>query len=185
MPELFAHNLIAVLTHGHLDHAGGAAEFADVRLHPGDAVATVATLDAAELLSGLGAPPEECLPTWLVDAVPHEGWHPRDYRITAPDVRPLAEGDVLDLGDLSFVVLHTPGHTPGEIALWDESAGELVTGDLVYDDVLLDDLRESDRAAYADSLRRLLDLDVRIVRPGHGASFDGDRLREIVHDHLA
>ena len=47
------------------------------------------------------------------------------------------EGDVIDLGDRSFVVLHTPGHTAGSICLWDEANGTIFTGDAIYVDARL------------------------------------------------
>jgi len=47
----------------------------------------------------------------------------------AGPVAPLWDGDVIDLGDRSFIVLLIPGHTPGSIALLDTDSGVLVGGD--------------------------------------------------------
>lgn len=48
-----------------------------------------------------------------------------------PD-RLLEEGETLELGDLAFEVLHTPGHTPGSMTLVERSERALFTGDLVF-----------------------------------------------------
>lgn len=81
-------------------------------------------------------------------------------------------------------MLHLPGHTPGSVALLEEHTGTLCSGDVVYDGHLLDDLPESDPAAYRRSLEVLARLDVAVVHPGHGRSFDRARLRHIVTRHL-
>ena len=180
-----------VLTHGHLDHTGGAHEFDAVLAHPGDRVEEPlpGSLDRATLLDELlpeGAPADDDKSPLLVTAIPHEGYDPAAYRLRPPAAAlPLADGDVIDLGDQSFTVLHLPGHSPGTICLYDEATGTLFSGDCVYDDVLFDELVGSDIPAYVASMRRLLDLDVRLVHPGHGDSFDGDRLREICEGYVA
>ena len=55
-------------------------------------------------------------------------------------VSEIGEGDVVDLGDRAFEVVHLPGHSPGSIGLWDPSAGTLFSGDAIYDGPLLDEL---------------------------------------------
>jgi glyoxylase-like metal-dependent hydrolase (beta-lactamase superfamily II) len=56
---------------------------------------------------------------------------------------------------------------------------------VVYDDELLDDMVGTDITAYVASMRRLLELEIDVVHPGHGASFDRARLHEIVEAYLA
>ena len=51
-------------------------------------------------------------------------------------------------------------------------------------DVLQAQAAEVVGPAYVASMRRLLDLDVVLVHPGHDQSFDGDRMRELVEDYL-
>ena len=43
-----------------------------------------------------------------------------------PQVTEIGEGDVIDLGDQAFEVLHLPGHSPGSIGLWDSLGRDLV-----------------------------------------------------------
>jgi len=98
--------------------------------------------------------------------------------------RRLQDGDVFDLGDIVLAVLHLPGHSPGSIALWDEARARLFTGDVVYDDELLDEMHGADIDSYIASMRRLLALPVDMVYPGHGEPFPGTRLREIASEYL-
>ena len=63
----------------------------------------------------------------------------------APLTMLLGEGDLVDLGDRRFRVLHLPGHSPDSIGLLDERDGLFFSGDAIYDDTLIDDLPDSDR----------------------------------------
>jgi glyoxylase-like metal-dependent hydrolase (beta-lactamase superfamily II) len=59
----------------------------------------------------------------LIDALPHEGDDPAAYAVRpVTPTRIVAEGDIVTTGDRSFEVLHLPGHTPGEIGLWEAQA---------------------------------------------------------------
>ena len=79
----------------------------------------------------------------MFDGMP-EGWDAGRYRIQpAPATRLLEEGDVVDLGDRAFEVIHTPGHSPGGIALYERKTGILLSGDIVYDGPLIDDVYHS------------------------------------------
>ncbi|WP_426504027.1 MBL fold metallo-hydrolase [Dactylosporangium sp. McL0621] len=98
--------------------------------------------------------------------------------------RTLGDGDRIDLGGRVLTVLHLPGHTPGSIALLEERTGTLYSGDVVYDGGLIDDLPNSDVAAYRRSMELLAGLDVSVVHPGHGPSFDRARLRELAAAYL-
>ena len=85
----------------------------------------------------------------------------------------------------SFEVLHLPGHTPGSIALWEETSGVLFSGDVVYDGPLLDELPGSNIKDYIRTMKRLRELPVTAVHGGHEGSFGRERLLEIIDDYLA
>jgi glyoxylase-like metal-dependent hydrolase (beta-lactamase superfamily II) len=185
LAELFERPVLAVATHRHFDHVGGLHEFEDVAVHRADADA-VARADGFSSLRTEDYPPEEFgdyeLPASLLTAIPRDGFDLEGYHVEpVTPTRVVEEGDVFDLGDRRLTVLHLPGHTPGEIGLWEDETGTLFSGDCVYESgVLLDELPESNIADYVRSMRRLLDLPVRIVHGGHDDSFGRERLLELI-----
>jgi len=111
------------------------------------------------------------------------GIHPEDvYRLAGHNTygfemeastaeRDLNEGDQLAVGDLTFDVLHTPGHTEGSVCLYEERHRLLLSGDVLFAGSYgRTDLPGGDDAAMVSSLRRLaeqLPPEVRVL-PGHG-----------------
>lgn len=171
--------LVVVATHIHLDHVGSLHEFS-LRAGPAASAGYFSTMPDratyADMFRDLADP---------VTRLPAAGWSASAYAIpAAPLTRTLAEGDIVDLGDRQFRVLELPGHSPDSIALYDEREGLLFSGDAVYDDELIDDLPDSDRAAYRATMRRLMDLPIRIGHGGHGPSFDRARMRAIARAYL-
>jgi len=184
--------LLAVATHAHGDHVGGFHEFDQRAIHQAEAdqvaAAGITTLTSGYFPATVTDPYLDAgydIPELLVDAAPTAGFDPGVIEIApAAATRVLADGDVVDLGDRAFEVLHLPGHSPGSIGLWDERTGVLFSGDAVYDGPLLDELDGSDIAAYVTTMRRLRELPVSVVHGGHEPSFGRDRLREICDTYL-
>jgi glyoxylase-like metal-dependent hydrolase (beta-lactamase superfamily II) len=130
--------------------------------------------------------PDGRAPEVLIEALPR-GVRPGDLRGRARDAdADRARGDVVTTGDRSFAVWHLPGHTPGEIGLWEAGTRTLFSGDCVYESgELLDELPESNIADYVRSMNRLRDVPARIVHGGHDDAFGRERLLELIDAYVA
>jgi hydroxyacylglutathione hydrolase len=80
------------------------------------------------------------------------------------DVR-LNDGDRVELGDRTFEVVHAPGHTPGNICLYQPEEKLLIVGDTLCGDRV--NLIRMGKDLYINSIKRLLDLDVNLLIQSH------------------
>ncbi len=191
--HLFDKPLSAVATHAHLDHVGSLHEFGDRIVHRAEADDIAAASGnfslqradhPADFIASIERAGYEVGPTFIT-ALPHADFKLREFtRRAAPATRTVGEGDVIDLGNRVFEVLHLPGHSPGSIGLWEAATGTLFSGDAIYDGPLLDELPGSDIAVYRQTMRRLLRLPAEVVHAGHDPSFDGRRLRALARAYL-
>ena len=140
------------LTHGHLDHAGGATELAQALSIP------------------IIGPHEGDKP--LLDALPEQGlrFDILGMKAVVP-TRWLNEGDTVLLGDLSFAVAHVPGHSPGHVTFFQKDLRFLLAGDTVFaGSIGRTDFPYGDHEALITGIKtKLLPLgdDVQFL-PGHG-----------------
>lgn len=187
--DLFERQVIAFGTHTHYDHVGGMHEFdvrvvhrqeADLLAKPGHGRSLrVADMTKAfrDYLAEVGYPLRNEL---LITALPYDGYDPDGWETKPAAPTWIVEaGDVIDLGDRVFEVLHLPGHSPGSAGLWEAKTGTLFSGDAIYDGPLLDRLPESNIEDYLATMQRLQALPVSVVHAGHDPSFGRDRLIDI------
>ena len=113
-----------VLTHGHIDHAGGAAalkEALEQRLAAAGAAGTVPVE---------GPDPRDC---FLLEGLAAQGraYGVADARDLVPD-RWLEEGGEVEIAGHAFKVLHCPGHTPGHLVFVSTSVPFALVGDVLF-----------------------------------------------------
>jgi hydroxyacylglutathione hydrolase len=107
-----------LLTHGHVDHASGAAELRD---------ALAASQGAPVPIEG----PDE-RDRFLLDGLEEQGARMGlPARNVTPD-RWLREGDAVAIAGQEFAVLHCPGHTPGHVAFVSEALRVALVGDVLF-----------------------------------------------------
>jgi glyoxylase-like metal-dependent hydrolase (beta-lactamase superfamily II) len=185
----------ALATHIHWDHVGSLHEFEERLMHraeagrmnPYEEFATILRSGfpdfALEYMDEIGYPLTD---ETLIDALPEPGYDLEAYRITpTTPTRELVAGDVIDLGDRHFEVMHLPGHSPGSCGLWEESTRTLFSGDAIYDGALIDTLPDSSVPDYVETMKRLRDVPAKVVHGGHEQSFGRERLVEIADAYLA
>lgn len=177
VPWLTERPLVCVSSHTHFDHIGSTAEFTERLVHPAEADILADPRPAWTLADPylIKTPPEEifaCLP---------RGWNPAKYVIApAPATGLVEDGDIIDLGDRAFRVIHTPGHSPGGIALFEEATGIMIAGDIVYDGPLVVDCYHSDIDDYRGTMQRLREMEPSVIHGGHFESFGLARYRDLI-----
>lgn len=183
----------AVATHTHTDHVGSHHEFKHTLVHELEAEELRSPRDRGMLLAsvmGAGEIAKLAKAGYpfdgdIITALPSAGYDLAAYRLEdAPVTEIVTEGDVVDIGNRAFEVLHLPGHSPGSIGLWEAKTGTLFSGDAIYDGPLLDELPGSDIDAYVATMKRLRDLPVDVVHAGHDPSFGREKLRELCDAYL-
>jgi len=178
VPLVTERDLIAVASHTHFDHIGCHYEFECRAVHSAEAD-LLANPTRANTLA------DPYVTNDIFEALPPEPYCSKCYGVKkAPATHVLVDGDVIDLGDRTFEVIHTPGHSPGGIALWEARTETLISGDILYDGPLIEDAYHSNAADYLASMERLLTIPARVVHGGHFPSFSGARYRQLITDWL-
>src|SRR6188474_1975573 len=96
-------------------------------------------------------------------------WPERD-RTWPVEWQPLADGDRVEIGDVTATVVHTPGHAPDHVCVWHAETGTCFGGDLAIEGttVWIPSLLAGDHAAYLSSLERVIALNPSWMLPAHG-----------------
>lgn len=120
--------ITVITTHVHWDHIGSHGQFDDIYVHKDEVdwlINGIPKLSIDQIRRDVGR--NITLPTPIT-------FDPSTYQpFQGQPSGVLEDGDVFDMGNRKLTVLHTPGHSPGHIALLDHKYGYLFTGDLLYD----------------------------------------------------
>jgi len=152
-----------IMTHTHLDHIGCLAEIlkeipsAELWIH---------ALEAEPIEQGDDRP---VYGMQMFKQMCQTQYRLKDDAFKFKVHRKLQTGDTLEIGDMSWEILHIPGHSMGGIALYHKGEGILIPGDVIYADYAIGrfDLYGADASQLKDSLMKLADLKVDVLLPGH------------------
>jgi len=157
---------LIILTHCHYDHSGAAADIAqqsgaEVAIHKDDLKLLNDDMGSVASLFGHPAPA-------LVPSVIYEGG----------EQVPISDTEKLE-------VIHTPGHTPGGICLYEPDSKSLFSGDTVFPEGSIGrtDFMGGSSGELTRSIEKLIQLDVKTLYPGHGA-VTGDNVNDQIRRSL-
>ena len=160
-----------LLTHGHLDHAGGATALRGV---------------LNEQRTAQGRPPIEIWgpderDRFLLESIEkQQALFGLSGMVNVTPDRWLLDGDVVEFGPLRFDVVHCPGHTPGSVVYVEKTARLAIVGDVLFHGSIgRTDFPYGDHAALIDGIRtKLLPLgdDIAFISGhGQGSTFGEER----------
>lgn len=144
---------IVINTHEHYDHIGAN------KLFQGHSTVAAHRYSAVKMING-------------DDAVLQCRAHAQDvsgYKVHLW----LQNNNLVDIGGQHLKILHTPGHTSGCICIYESKQGILISGDTVFAQGTISEIKESGSyGEYMNSLERLNRLKIDLICPGHGELSD-------------
>lgn len=148
-----------ILTHSHYDHAAAAGFFknlAKIAIHK-DEYSMLKAQKFASLFFGVS------------------------FKQFEPDIL-LSGGEKIEIGEIELEVIHTPGHSPGSICLYEPEKKWLFSGDTVfaYGSFGRVDFPGGDARALINSIEKLSKLDVENLYPGHEDVIEGNAREHIL-----
>ncbi len=155
--------IMVITTHVHWDHIGGHRFFDQIYVH---------SAEAEWLRNGIPISLEDVRKNVIKEPISKplpEGFDIYNYYpFTGEPSGELVDGEQIELGDRNFTIIHTPGHSPGHICIYEEDKGYLYTGDILYKGTVYAFYPSTDPVKLADSVQKLSQLDhVSRILPGH------------------
>lgn len=155
-----------IATHCHIDHIGGLSGFVDKY---------GSKIIAHELdWAGIAGENNELTAASMYGV---------EYRPVKVDMILKGELEKLKLGDLEFNFLHTPGHTPGSISVYIDTAdGRVLFGQDIHGP--FSSSWGSDMKQWRKSMEKLLALKADVLCEGHAGVYKGDKIRKYIEAYL-
>lgn len=142
--------IIVVTTHIHWDHIGGHALFNTIYVYKDE---------VDWIKNGIGIPLNVVKKNIMREPFtknPPLEFNIDNYKIyTGDPSRILNDNDIIDIGSRKVRVIHTPGHSPGHICLFEEDRGYLYTGDLIYKGTLYAFYPTTDPVSFKESVDKI------------------------------
>lgn len=149
-----------ITTHAHWDHIGGHHLFEDISVH---------ALEVDWLSGHFPLPLSVVKSNLLKDQCQFpQHFNIDNYRIyQGHPTTILNDGNIIDLGNRKLQVIHTPGHSPGHICLYEKAKEYLYTGDLIYTGCLDAFYPTTDPHYFMNSVSKIKDLPLKKLLPAH------------------
>lgn len=165
-----------ITTHVHWDHIGNHGLFDEIYVHE---------LEKDWLLNGIPGLPIEVIRKDVIRDITIP--LPEDFRIEKYEpfkgepTGLVSDQDTIDLGNRVLTLIHTPGHSPGHLCIYEAERGYLFTGDLIYKGTLLAFYPTTDPLHFVNSVEKISRLEnVTKVLPGHhDLDLDSDFIMEV------
>lgn len=149
-------------THVHWDHIGGHGSFSEVYVHPLEQdwlVHAIPGLPLDTIRQNIGRDITKPLPP---------GFNLADYELfKGIPTGLLNDNQNIDLGSRVLTVIHTPGHSPGHICIYEAQRGYLYTGDLIYKGTLYANYPSTNPMQFVKSVEEVSRFNVNKILPGH------------------
>lgn len=164
--------VLVITTHVHWDHIGGHNLFNDVAVHK----------EEVQWLSNKFPLSLEVVKSNLLK---EKCDFPRDFDIEKYGIfqgkptRVLEDGSLIELGDRRLTAIHTPGHSPGHICLYEAERGYLFSGDLIYSGCLDAFYPSTNPVDFMKSVNKISSLKIDKVLPAH---YSLDISAELIRD---
>ena len=152
--------IIVATTHVHWDHIGSHGSFDDIAVHEAEEawISGSFPIPLQTVKNNLALKPCEFPQSFSLD----------DYKIyQGTPNRLLHDGDVIDLGNRTVSVIHTPGHSPGHCCFYEMARKDLYSGDLIYKGCLDAFYPSTDPMQFWKSIEKIQALKVNRILPGH------------------
>ncbi|CAH1786862.1 unnamed protein product [Owenia fusiformis] len=175
---------IAVLSHVHFDHSGGAKDFTNVLIHE---------LEVEALRGAVSTETLNYVKASHFHKEPYKGFNVNKYKVVPTECQSVQDGDKIDLGQGEYLqVIHVPGHTGGSIIIYYPKYSELYVGDFVYECTngsnLLDWAPNSCMSHYLDSARKIAQWissnHIQKVYPGHFEIISPTRTTQLLEQYI-
>lgn len=149
-----------VTTHVHWDHIGGHKYFKNIAVYEAE---------KEWLNSKFPIPRNVVIENLLKELCEFpENFSIEEYKIyQGIPSRVLYDNDVIDLGNRYVQVIHTPGHSPGHICLYEKDRKYLYSGDLIYEGTLDVFYPSTSPYEFMMSIKRIQKFETQRILPGH------------------